>query len=227
MNAIHAEAVRRQRRESGPTPQSGTYAALARMCGTLALLVGTLGAQPTFAQTAHGPRLQLDFLDRLVSEADEVVDVTVDPAMLQTAAGLLPKGKEKDADTFRALVEAIKGIYVKSFEFARDGGYTDADVERVRSQLKEPWTRTVTVRSRKDREIVEVYFWREGSETGGLAVVVAEPRELTIVNIVGRVDMKVLGALQGFGVPLQGLGLPAAASPKRLPPPPSPPPLPR
>jgi len=224
MNAIHAEAVRSH---SGQSSNSRTSQALAAMCGTLVLLIGTLSAQPAFAQAAHGPRLQLDFLDRLAGQADEVVDVTVDPAMLQTAAGLMPKGKARDTESFRALIEGVKGIYVKSFEFDRDGVYTDADLERVRNQLKEPWARTVTVRSRKDRELVEVYFWRDGSETGGLAIVVAEPKELTIVNVVGRVDMKVLGALQGFGLPLQGLGLPAAASPKPPPPPPSPPPLPR
>ena len=226
MNAMRAEARRRQRRESCHTSRWRRCAALPRMCGTLALLAGTLAAQSASGQTAHGPRLQLDFLERLAGQAEEVVDVTVDPPMLQTAAGFLPKGKERNAEAFRALIEGVRGIYVKSFEFDRDGVYTDTDLERVRSQLKEPWTRTVTVRSRKDRELVEVYIWREGAETGGLAVVVAEPRELTIVNIVGRVDMKVLGALQGFGVPLQGLGLPAGTPPKP-PPPPAPPPLPR
>jgi hypothetical protein len=188
-----------------------------------------LSASHANGQSGQGPRLQLNFLDRLANEADEVVDVTIDPATLQTAAGLLPGGKSNDGAAWKTLIGGITGIYVKSFEFSRDGGYTDADVERVRGQLKEPWTRSVTIRSRKDRELVEVYFWKNGPETGGLAVVVAEPRELTIVNVVGRVDMKTLGALQGFGVPLQGLALPAPPAPpaqKRGANPPTPPPVP-
>jgi hypothetical protein len=37
---------------------------------------------------------------------------------------------------------------------------------------------------------------------GGLAVIVAEPRSLTVVNVVGRIDLEKLGALAGqFGIP--------------------------
>jgi hypothetical protein len=174
---------------------------------TAAILVAGfmgLGARPVTAQKPTGPRLQLEFLDRLADQADEVVDVTVDPAMLQTAAGLAAGrtgGKEPDAATLKALLEGIKGIYVKSFEFTREGAYTDDDVERVRTQLKEPWARTISVKSQKDRELVEVYVWREGADPEGLAVIVAEPKELTIVNVVGRLDLKIFGALQGqFGI---------------------------
>jgi hypothetical protein len=167
-----------------------------------------LGPIPIAAQTV-GPRLQLEFLDRLADQAEEVVDVTVDPAMLQTAAGLAAGragGKGPDASTLKALLEGIKGIYVKSFEFTREGAYTDGDVERVRAQLKEPWARAISVKSRKERELVEVYVWRAGADPEGLAVIVAEPKELTIVNVVGRLDMKILGALQGqLGIP-GGLG---------------------
>lgn len=74
-------------------------------------------------------------------------------------------------------------------------------VDTVREQLKAPWSRIAGVQRRKDRELVEVYLWREGDRTGGLAVVVAEPEELTIVNIVGRLispSLRRSGASSGF-----------------------------
>jgi hypothetical protein len=197
---------------SDPAPPSTIPAVLIRLT-SVALVAGPiwLAGTPAAAQKPTGPRLQLEFLDRLADQAEEVVDVTVDPAMLQTAAGLAAGGKGPDAATLKTLLEGIKGIYVKSFEFTREGAYTEADVERVRTQLKEPWARTISVKSRKERELVEVYVWREGADPEGLAVIVAEPKELTIVNVVGRLDMKILGALQGqFGIP-GGLGALGAA----------------
>ena len=156
---------------------------------------------------AQGAQLQLDRLSRLASLASNVVDVTVDPAMLQLAAGFISSDKTKDA-AIKGLIAGLKGVYVKSFEFDRDGVYTDADVNAVREQLKAPWTRMVNVRSKVDS--VEVYIYREAEKSGGLAVVVVEPRELTVVNIVGPIDLTQLGALGGqLGIP-ENVGVPRA-----------------
>ena len=151
------------------------------------------------AAAAQGAQLQLDHLSRLAARASNVVDVTVDPAMLQLAAGLMSNEKANDA-AIKQLIANLRGVYVRSFKFDRDGAYTDADVNAVREQLKAPWARMVNVRG--EGESVEVYVYREGERPGGLAVVVAEPRELTIVNIVGPIDLAQLGALGGqLGIP--------------------------
>jgi hypothetical protein len=65
------------------------------------------------------------------------------------------------------------------------------------------------VNVRREGESVEVYVYREGETSGGLAVVVAEPRELTVVNIVGPIDLAQLGALGGQ------LGIPKEIAPAR------------
>ena len=146
-----------------------------------------------------------DRLSRLADLASNVVDVTVDPAMLRLAAGFISSDKERDA-TIKGLLAGLKGVYVKSFKFDRDGVYTDADLNAVREQLKAPWTRMVNVRSKI--ESVEVYVYREAGQSGGLAVVSAEPRELTVVNIVGPIDLTQLGALGGqLGIP-ENVGAP-------------------
>ncbi len=69
-------------------------------------------------------------------------------------------------------------------------------------QLKAPWSRIVSINSRQERERVEVYMWRESDQPGGLAVLVSEPRELTVVNIIGRIDLAQLAELRGvLGIP--------------------------
>jgi hypothetical protein len=119
--------------------------------------------------------------------------------MLQLAAGFISNEKANQA-AIKQLIANLKGVYVKRFEFDRDGAYSEADVNAVREQLKAPWARMVNLRSRG--EIVEVYAYRERETSAGLAMVVAEPRGLTVVNIVGPIDLAQLGALGGqFGIP--------------------------
>jgi hypothetical protein len=150
---------------------------------------------------AQGPQLQLDHLDRLSAAAAETVNITIDPAMLKLAGAVL-KDDRKNPE-FTAMLNDLKGIYIRSFEFDRENAYTPEDVSAIRKQLAAPgWSRLVEVDSKRERELVEIYSWREGSSSGGLAILVAEPQELTIVNIVGPIDLTRLGALQGqFGIP--------------------------
>ena len=143
--------------------------------------------------SAQGARLQLDHLNRLGDKATDVVDVTIDTAMLKQAAGFL-SGKGADTAKMQQLLSGITGIYVKSFKFETPGAYTDSDVDAIRKQLSgSAWSRVVGVREK--RELTEIYFWKDRDATGGLVVIAAESTELTVVNIVGRVDLASLGAL--------------------------------
>ena len=154
----------------------------------LALIV-VLGIVPVWAQQIKFPAS----FDKLAEKAVDVDDVTVDPAMLQLAGKSLKGGA----------VSGLKGIQVKSFKFASEGQYSEADVEPIRAQLAAaPWVRVVQVRSKKDRENVEVYIRKEGDKAVGLVVIAAEPKELTIVSIDGPIDLKQLGQLGGsFKIP--------------------------
>jgi hypothetical protein len=160
---------------------------------------------------AQGAQLQLGHLDRLASQAAESVNVTIDPAMLKLASAFL-KG-DRDQAALKEMLIGVKGVYVRSLEFDRENVYTPADVEAIRKQLTAPgWERLVAVDSKRQRELVEIYSWREGNGSGGLAILVAEPKELTVVNIVGPFDLAKLGALQGnFGIPRLPGDRPAAA----------------
>jgi hypothetical protein len=170
-----------------------------------------------FALSAFGqnPRLQINNLDRLSSKASEVVDVTLDGPLLKLAAKFLSDSKDPEERAARDLVDKLKGIYVKSFEFDKKGEYNSEDVEAIRAQLKVPgWSRIVGVTSRRDGENTEVYIMTDGDAGNilGLAIISAEPAELTVVNIVGPIDLTRLASLEGkMGVPQLNLNQPNAA----------------
>jgi len=70
------------------------------------------------------------------------------------------------------------------------------------------WSRLVNVTSKKEG-IVEVYLMLNGDQISGLAVLAFESKELTVVNIVGPVDLQKLSQLEGqFGVPELGIEAP-------------------
>ncbi len=161
-------------------------------------LIGLVCLLPAFAQDIKFPAS----LEKLAAKADEVVDVTLDSSMLQLASRFL-SDKEPDEAHAKRLVSGLKGIYVRSFQFENAGEYSPADIEAIRSQLTGPtWARVASVRSRKAGDNAEVYIKTEGGQITGLTVIASEPKELTIVNIVGNIRPEDLRDLGGrFGLP--------------------------
>lgn len=176
---------------------------LARLFGIPALVA--LGL--TLPARAQNPKLDLNQLEKLASKADEVVDVTLDGATLRFAEKFMEADKDEDDAEALNIIRKLTGIYVKSFEFDKPDQYSEADVEAIRAQLRNSsWTRMVNVISRRhdDKELDEVYVMADPHSNSnlGLAVLVAEPKELTVVNIVGPIDADHLAALSGeMGVP--------------------------
>src|SRR6185369_2241824 len=160
---------------------------------------------PALAAHAQDSRIQMAGLDHLTAKASQTIEVNLDERLMRIAAKVL-SDKDEDERQVKKLVEGLKGVYVKSFQFETDGQYVAADVETIRTQLRGPgWTRLVNVTSKKEGN-VEVYTLFNGDQIGGLAVLVTEDRELTIVNIVGPVDLDKLAKLEGqFGVPDLGI----------------------
>jgi Domain of unknown function (DUF4252) len=150
---------------------------------------------------AQDPRIQLANLDHLAAKASQTVDVSIDERMIQIAAKLLSNSDPEEAEA-KKLVVGLKGIFVKSFEFDTDGQYSAADLESIRSQLRNPlWSRLLNVTSKREG-MVEVYIMLNGDQVGGLAVLSSHTRELTVVNIIGPVDLDKLAKLEGqFGIP--------------------------
>jgi Domain of unknown function (DUF4252) len=140
--------------------------------------------------------------DKLAARASDSVDVSLEGSLLRLAAKFL-SDDDKDEAKVKKLVGGLKGIYVRSFEFKKPGDYSEADVESFRAVLHAPdWQRIVGVHSTEDGETVEVYIKNDGKGIGGLAIIASEPKELTLVNIVGAIDLDSLSELGGhFGIP--------------------------
>src|SRR6201988_1137062 len=154
---------------------------------------------------AQDSRIQLGSLDHLAGKASQTVDVNVDERLMKLAARLF-SDKDEDEREVKKLVAGLKGIYVKSFEFDTVGQFVAADLEPIRTQLRGTgWTRMVNVTSKKEGNI-EVYLQFAGENVNGLAVLVTDDKELTVVNIVGPIDLDKLAQLEGqFGVPELGI----------------------
>jgi Domain of unknown function (DUF4252) len=160
---------------------------------------------PAFVAKAQDTRIQLSSLDHLAAKASQTVDVNVDERLMKLAARLF-SDKDEDEREVKKLIANLKGIYVKSFEFETDGQYIAADLEPIRTQLRGAgWTKMVNIVSKKEGS-VEVYLQYAGETINGLAVLVTDDKELTVVNIVGPVDLDKLAQLEGqMGIPELGI----------------------
>ena len=160
---------------------------------TTFILVGAARAQGQ--QTVTG-RLRLESLERLAPKAAETVNIEIDGILIKFAGSIL---SDEDADerAVKELVTGLRGVYVRSYEFKSDGQFADADVAAVREQLRAPgWTRVMDVKSRGlDFGDAEVYMATAGGHVEGFALLVVEPKELTVVNIVGSLDLDKLRRL--------------------------------
>ena len=138
----------------------------------------------------------------LASRASNVTEVTLGKDMLAFAAKFMD-GKDKDQAAVAQLVQGLDGIYVRDYEFDKEGQYSMDDVEKLRQAFETPeWTPIVRTREHNGAEITDVLMKQVNGETRGMFVLSAEPKELSIVLILGPIRMDQLGMLKGIG----GLG---------------------
>jgi Domain of unknown function (DUF4252) len=166
--------------------------------------IAPLAALLTSVALAAAPPglLLLPEFDALSKKATESVNISLDPALLGLAAGFLDSSDPQDAAA-KQLITGLRGIYVRSFTFDADFAYPAAQVDAVRAQLAPPaWQRLVQVNRSKDHTHVDIYVCADHGVAQGLAIIASEPREFTIVNIVGAIDLAKLHQLEGkFGIP--------------------------
>jgi hypothetical protein len=171
------------------------------------LLACALLALPALAAAADPGRLRLPDFPGLGKRAAQSVVISLDSALLHQASGFINERSGANSAEVDDLLKGIRGIYVRSFSFDAPGEYSNADLERVEAQLRAPgWQPVVSTHDVKQGKELEIYVRRSGNRTDGLAIIAADPRQLTIVNIVGPVDLARLARLQGqFGIPSVGI----------------------
>lgn len=138
----------------------------------------------------------------LAARASDVTEVTLGKNMLGFASKFL-NGKDEDEAATRKLIEGLQGIYVREYEFDKEGEYSMEQIEQLRKTFETTeWSPIVREREHKGRETTDVMMKMVNGESHGIFVLEAEPKELTIVLILGPIRMEDLGKLKG----LSGLG---------------------
>jgi Domain of unknown function (DUF4252) len=160
----------------------------------LAVCLLALGLAPTLM--AHDAALDIPDFKPLEHRAIESVNITLGPWLLHTAAHLVDKD-DPDSATIQGLLKSLTSVRIRSFEFSSDGAYSKEDVDSVRRQLTGPgWTQLVQVHDRKQGEDVDVYMSIVDDHTNGFALIASEPRQFTIVNVVGSIRLEDIPKIQ-------------------------------
>ena len=161
--------------------------------------LAALAAAAAFA--LWGQQFQFN-LDHLTGKGNDAVDLSLNRNMLQFAAKFLDASDAEEAKV-KSLIAGLEGIYIKNFRFKSDGAWSPSDLEQIRAQLKAPeWSRIVGVQGGADQNYTEVYLRTENNKVSGVAILSSSPRELTVANLVGNIDLDSIAELGGhFGVP--------------------------
>jgi len=166
-----------------------------------ALLALFAFALPACAQQSPLP-LPPALEKELATRAADVTEVSLNRNTLAFAAKVMD-GKSGDDAAVRQLIQNLDGIYVRSYEFDKDGQYSLEQIDQLRRAFETPeWSPVVRTNERRSGEMTDVMVKLINGESHGLFILTAEPRELTLVLILGPIRLEDLGKLRG----LSGLG---------------------
>jgi len=94
-----------------------------------------LVSSSAFAQSFQIP----DRIEQLSPKARETVNITLDGPLLRLASQFMGA----DEQEIKQIVSSLKAVHVRTFEFDRDGQFSEGDVESIRAQLRTGWSRIV------------------------------------------------------------------------------------
>lgn len=159
------------------------------------------------APLACAQGLKLQVFERLKDKASSVTDLNLNKDMLGLGASFLGNS---DAAKVKKLAEGLSGILVHSLEFEKEGIYSPADVQSLIAELGSPgWNLVVSSDEKhgKGHEISRVWIKSgAGGELGGLRIMSAEAKELSVIEISGKIRLEDLKDLGGLGVPNVNIG---------------------
>jgi len=124
-------------------------------------------------------------LDSLSAKAKDKAEITLEGPLLTQALQNVPE-KVKGA------VGNVSRVVVRHYEFDKTDQYSDADLDAIRKQLSS-WSRVINVK--EDHETTEIYMLSQNGNPAGLLLISAEPKELTVVHILGSIDLVSLQAV--------------------------------
>ena len=145
----------------------------------------------------------------LAERATHVTEVTLDKNMLAFASKFMDADKDDDKDdkAVKEMIHNLKGIYVREYQFDKDNSYTGAELEGLRKYFESSdWSPMVHERTKGVAQGTDVFVKLVNGQMQGLFVLDAEARELSLVLILGPIDIDKLSGLGGnFGIPKDAL----------------------
>jgi len=157
------------------------------------IAAGALLAGLMLASLAAGQKLELK-LDALAAKASAKNEVDLDGALLKMALGKAAEhagkeGKEGKRPPMSDLLAGVEAVHVRHYEFEKPGAYSDQELEPVRTQVGDGsgWSRIINIKEKN--ESTEIFLWSQGEQVRGCLVLVAEPRQVTVVHIGGSVTL--------------------------------------
>jgi hypothetical protein len=170
---------------------------------TMRRILLPVAASLCLAGLAAAQDVDLKALDRLAEHATSKTVVTLNSALLRLGAAFLSTDGDSDAESVKSLIGKLKAIYVRVYEFQSPGQYSDKDLDGFRAMLSSPrWTPVVDVENRKETSLIYFLMTPSSDKLGGVAVLSAEPKKVTVVYIDGELDPKDIAKLSGsMGIP--------------------------
>jgi len=139
--------------------------------------------------SAQQARLDLPSFRHLESKAVDSVDFSFGRMLTRPASWFIEED-EPDGRELKRILRGITSVRIRSYEFDKDYVYSKSDIDDVRRQLaRSGWSQVLQVRDRKSDEDVDVYMAVDDDKALGFALVASEPREFTIIHVVGDVDL--------------------------------------
>jgi hypothetical protein len=149
------------------------------------------------------PAFKTPSLAEMRRDAVESTNITFGPLLLWFASRVIGN-RDPQSAAVKSLLRGLHKVQIHSYRYNADHVYRQADLEALRSQLTTPgWHRMVQLRDRGANDDVDIYYALDNRKVTGLVVLAAEPREFTLVNIRGRIDMTEVAALCDTFVPLE------------------------
>jgi hypothetical protein len=133
-------------------------------------------------------------LDKIGANATESTNISLEGDTLKLATSIF--GGDSGP------LKNLTGVYVRSFEFDKTGQYKEADLAPLRAYVASlKWNKIIDDKEADERS--EIYLKPlPDNKLGGLAIISAEPKEVTVVFISGMLNMSDIPKLSGnLGIP--------------------------
>jgi len=139
---------------------------------------------------AQQPGFDFKSLDKLAANARNSTVINLEGDALKAATAF-----------FGDKLGKLTGCYVHNYEFARKGQFNPQDLEPVRAYVRSlNWTKVIE--SKEEDETSEIYIKPlPNGKVAGVAILVVEPTEVTVVFISGEVSLSDLKDLSSLGIP--------------------------